>query len=238
MKTVAIVGYKKSGKTSLLMNLADELSKRGNTLSSVKHVSCHLDLPGTDTYQHRDFVHQTAAIAPDESAIFFRKSLDLNEIFSYLKADIVLVEGFKNEKTFPKIVCLRPEDNPEELMDGLEICVVGKPKETHDINVPILDPQKDIGAIADLVEEKAFMLPDLNCGACGYDNCYEMAKQIVKGDKDISDCKVLTSDLEVRIDGNILPLNPFVSGIIGNTIQGLLSSLKGYQKGSIHIKIP
>ncbi len=238
MKAVGIIGYKKSGKTTLLVNLARELTERGHTVSSVKHVSCDLDLPETDTSMHREFAHQVAAISPTESAIFFRESMNLEEMLNYLKADFILIEGFKREKTFPKIVCLREGDDPETLLDGLEICVVGaSPDGQTGINVPVLDAEKDIGKMADLVEEKAFKLPGLNCEACGYKTCYELAQQIIKGSKTISDCRSLNADVQIKIDGRIMPAKPFISDMVGKTITGMLSSLKGYRKGRIEIKI-
>jgi molybdopterin-guanine dinucleotide biosynthesis protein B len=245
LKAVGIIGYKKSGKTSLLMNLARELTARSHTVSSVKHSSCALDLPGTDTALHRRFVHQAAAIAPEESAIFFRESMNLEEMFNYLKADIVLIEGFKGEKTYPKIVCLRPGDDIRTLLDGLEICIVGaRPAGQIDLNVPFIDAESDgvpasdgISKVADLVEEKAFKLPNLDCGACGYKTCYELALQIVKGSKTIDDCRSLNADVQIRIDDRIMPAKPFISNLVRNTITGLLSSLKGYRKGKIEIKI-
>ena len=236
MKAVGIIGYKKSGKTSLLMSLARELTARGYTVSSVKHVSNHLDLPETDTSLHRRFVHQSAAISPQASAIFFRESMVLEEMLNYLKADFILIEGFKREKTFPKIVCLRPDDDPEELLDGLEICVVGAAEESR-MNVPVLDAERDIGRIADLTEQKAFKLPNLDCGACGYKTCYEMARQIVKGEKDMDDCRSLNAEVQIKIDGRIMPAKPFISDLVKNTIRGLLSSLKGYGEGSVEIRI-
>jgi len=249
LRAVGIIGYKKSGKTSLLVNLARELTARGRTVSSVKHVSCDLDLPETDTALHRKFAHQAAAISPKESAIFFRESMNLEEMLNYLKADLILIEGFKKEKTFPKIVCLRPNDDPETLLDGLEICVVSTysddqvtsltPPLVRGVSgdVPVLNPERDISRIADLVEEKAFKLPNLNCGACGYKTCYELALQIVKGAKTMDDCRSLNANVKIKIDDRIVPTKPFISDLVRNTITGLLSSLKGYRKGKIEIKI-
>lgn len=238
MRAVGIVGYKNSGKTSLLATLARELANRNLTVSSVKHSSCSLDLPETDTAIHKKFAHQVAAIADKESAIFFQKSMALEEMLNYLKADIILIEGFKREKTFPKIVCFGPENDLESLMDGLEICVVGAPVAIQqNINVPVLNAKRDIGKIADLAVEKAFKLPNMDCGACGYNTCYDLALQIVKGNNALDDCKSLNSGLQIKIDGKIVPIKPFVSDIVGNTLIGMLSSLKGFRKGEIEIKI-
>jgi len=236
MRAIGIIGYKKSGKTSLLANLARELTGRGLVVSSVKHSSCALDLPETDTAIHRQFTQQTAAITPQESAIFFKESMNLEEMLKYLEADLVLIEGFKTEKTYPKIVCLRPDDDPETLMDGLEICVVGASQDTQ-MDVPVLNAESDISGIADLVEEKAFKLPGMDCEACGYKTCYEMALQITEGNKTVDDCRSLNADVQIKIDGHIMPAKPFISDIVGNAITGMLSSLKGFKKGKIEIKI-
>ena len=236
MKAVGIVGYKKSGKTSLLANLARELTVRGLTISSVKHSSCALDLPETDTAIHRQFTYQTAAITAEESAIFFRESMSLADMLNYLEADLILIEGFKSEKTYPKIVCLRPGDDLETLTDGLEICVAPTSSDVQvDAKVPVLDAKNDIGKIADLVQEKAFKLPTMDCEACGYKTCYELALQIVKGNKNIEDCRSLNADVQIKIDDKVLPSKPFISDIVRNTITGMLSSLKGYRKGKIEI---
>ncbi len=236
MRAVGIIGYKKSGKTSLLVKLARELTNRGYTISTVKHVSCDLDLPETDTALHREYARQVAAISSQESAIFFRESLKLEEMLNYLRADFILIEGFKKEKTFPKIVCLKPEDDLETLLDGLEICVVGS-RPGGQLDVPFLDADGDISEIANLVEEKAFKLPNLDCEACGYKTCYEMALQIVRGSRATEDCKSLYADVQIKIDDRIMPVKPFVADIVRNTVTGMLSSLKGYGKGRIEIVI-
>ncbi|HOY62685.1 MAG TPA: molybdopterin-guanine dinucleotide biosynthesis protein MobB, partial [bacterium] len=49
---------------------------------------------------------------------------------------------------------------------------------------------------------------------------------------------VSRSEVRVWIDGKFLPVKPFVKAFIGQTIKGMLSSLKGGKKGErIHIKI-
>ncbi len=238
MKAVSIIGYKGSGKTMLLESIACELTARGKTVSTVKSISSGLDLPWTDTTRHRRFACQIAALAPEGSAIFFRENKSLEEMLSYLDADYILIEGFKSEKTLPKIICLRQGDDPKTLMDGLEICIVGtSPEDKLNIDVPVLDPRSDIARISDLVEEKAFKLPGMDCGACGYKTCYELATQIINGAKTVKDCQALNPYVQVKIDNQILPMLPVVSEFIRNTITGMLSSLKGYRKGKIEINI-
>ena len=87
------------------------------------------------------------------------------------------------------------------------------------------------------MEGKAFKLPNLNCGSCGLETRYELAREIVKGNRSEEDCTSLQPTTEVKIDGRPMPMNPFISGIVRGTILGMLSPLKGFKKGKVEIKI-
>jgi molybdopterin-guanine dinucleotide biosynthesis protein B len=89
-----------------------------------------------------------------------------------------------------------------------------------------------------LVVERSFKLPKLNCGHCGYESCYELAREIVGGKETIDKCVSLNPPIAVKVDGTMLPLNPFTSGIIKNTVVAMLSSLRGFKKGTVEIEIP
>jgi molybdopterin-guanine dinucleotide biosynthesis protein B len=102
--------------------------------------------------------------------------------------------------------------------------------------VPLLSLD-EIGRIAGLVEEKAFKLPNLDCGNCGFETCYELAREIVRGTRSVEDCVSLQPMTEVRIDGELIPMNPFISGIVRSTILGMLSPLKGCRKGKVEISL-
>jgi molybdopterin-guanine dinucleotide biosynthesis protein B len=236
LKAVGIVGYKNSGKTTLTHALARELTRRGHEVAVIKHTSHHLDLPGKDTAVLGDAVSRVGFISPQESGVFWKKSLSLENMIPYLEADILLVEGFKAEKTFPKIVCLRGELDDQDLFDGLAICAVGTSPEGYELDVPLLSLD-EIGRIADLVEEKGFKLPNLDCGSCGFETCYELAREIVRGTRSVEDCISLQPLTEVRIDGQAMPMNPFISDIVRGTILGMLSPLKGFKKGKVEISI-
>ena len=236
MRAVGIVGYKNSGKTTLTRALARELTRRGHEVAVIKHTSHHLDLPGKDTATLGEAVSQVGFISPQESGVFWKKSLSLENIIPYLEADVLLVEGFKAERTFPKIVCLSGQPEDENLFDGLAICAVGPASEGRELDVPLLSLD-EIGKIADLVEGKAFKLPNLDCGNCGFETCYELAREIVKGTRSVEDCVSLQPATEVRIDGKLMPMNPFISSIVRSTILGMLSPLKGFKKGKVEISL-
>jgi len=80
-------------------------------------------------------------------------------------------------------------------------------------------------------------LPNLDCGGCGHERCYDMACEIVAGSGSVDDCISLQPATEVKIDGQPMPMNPFISGIVRETILGMLSSLKGFKKGKIEISV-
>lgn len=239
MKVIGITGYKKSGKTTLTLKLSDELIKRGYKVAVIKHTDEDLDLANSDTSKYKEILTQVAAITPEESVIFLKNKKKLEKIVKYFEADIILIEGFKKEKTFPKIVCLREESEKAELFDGLQLCTVGfVPKDAnsniYDFNIL---KDEDIKKIVNIVVEKSFKLPNLNCGECGYKDCYGLAQEIVKGNKTLNDCSSLEPSTLVKVNGKIISMNPFISKIVQNTIIGLLSSLKGFIKGDIEIKI-
>jgi len=234
LRAIGIIGYKDSGKTSLARVLARELTARGHKVGVIKHSSRHLDLPGKDTALLGEVADQVGVVSPQGSAVFWKKPLSLEDIIPFLGADVVLVEGFKEEKTFPKIVCLRGKPDDQDLFDGLSICAVGPTDYTEGVDILFLGKDK-VGKIADLVEEKAFKLPNLDCGGCGRERCYDLACEIVGGKASAEDCVSLRPTTEVKIDGQPMPMNPFISGIVRSTILGVLSPLKGFKKGKIEI---
>ena len=239
MRVIGITGYKKSGKTTLTLKLSNELVKRGYKVAVVKHTNRDLDLSNSDTSKYKEILTQVAAITSKESVIFLKNKKNLEEIIKYFEADIVLIEGFKKENTFPKIVCLREESEKAELFDGLQLCTAGFV--SNEVNQKLCDfyllNDEDIKKIAEIAISKSFKLPNLNCGACGYQDCYSLAREIVKGSKTLDDCLSLEPSTLVKVDGKIISMNPFIAKIIKNTITGLLSSLKGFIRGDIEIKI-
>ena len=239
MKAIGIVGYKKSGKTTLLLKLAEELTNKGYQVAAIKHISGDIDIANSDTAKYKEHLSQVAAITTKESILYLESKSNLEEILKYLEADILLIEGFKKEKTFPKMVCLRKESEKTELFDGLQLgtASIFPPNTSYDFSTFNILKTEDIKKMTDLVIEKSFKLPNLNCGACGYQDCYGLAQEIVKGNRTIDDCPSLEPSTLVKVNGKIISMNPFIAKIVKNTIIGLLSTLKGFAKGDIEIKI-
>lgn len=236
LRVVGVVGYKDSGKTTLTRALAHELVERGHRVAAVKHASHHLDLSGKDTALLSEVVDQVGFISPQGSGVLWGESKSLEEILAHLDGDLILVEGFKEGETFPKIACLRGRPDDRDLFDGLIVAAVGPPEYAEGQEVPLMD-RDDVDQIADLVEQHAFKLPALDCAGCGYERCYDLAQAIVAGQESVESCVSLRPELEVRLDGRQMPMNAFVSEIVRGAIMGLLSPLKGFRKGKVEITI-
>ena len=122
MKGIGIIGYHKSGKTTLGLKLCREFSRRGLRVGVIKHVSCALRLADTDSSRYRSFASVVAAASPEETEIIVKGEKRLEDMLRYCTdCDMILVEGFKKERVFPKIVCLRETGEKGALFDGLEL---------------------------------------------------------------------------------------------------------------------
>ena len=232
-KTVSIIGYKNSGKTSVAEALISELRQRGATVISIKHTAedVKLDTPGKDTERHREAGAKAVAILHDNAgAIFYDHPLLIQETSKKLGvADYLVIEGFKTVKNHVRIIVPREEGDIEALSSGLELAIVN----LHDL---ILDTDiavhtiDEIDKIADIVEEKSFiMLPDLNCGGCGYENCWEMGKAILRGEKTAMECVVYKMDFRLKVNDEEIPVNNFVRRAMKNVILGFIKTLRGVE---------
>jgi len=122
VKAVGIIGYHKSGKTTLGVKLCKELASKGLRVGVIKHVSCELQLADADSSRYRGVASVVAAASPAEAEIIVKGEKTLQDMLRYCDGcDLVLVEGFKRERLFPKIVCLREKEEDQELLDGLEL---------------------------------------------------------------------------------------------------------------------
>lgn len=113
-KLLSIIGRKDTGKTSLVVALSSEFTRRGKRVMTIKHASnpAALDTPGTDTFRHfhEGKAERVLIASPDIRAVIERSPDDTDPITlarRYLTdADIVLVEGFKAEP-IPKVEVFR-----------------------------------------------------------------------------------------------------------------------------------
>lgn len=227
MKAIGIIGYKKSGKTTLAVALAKALKIRGYRIAMVKHTNEPLDHGHSDSGQFIENSSQVAVISPKNVSIILGDS-HLKNAYSFFSADFLIIEGFKKAKNYPKIICLRNKDEETELSDGLELFKAGmndslKDKKAVDY---LITSNTDIEEMVNQIEKKGFLLPDINCGECGYQNCYGLAKAIVKGVASEKDCIYSKNNISITVNKRKIFLNSFLSQLYKNIIYGMLSSLK------------
>jgi molybdopterin-guanine dinucleotide biosynthesis adapter protein len=154
LKALGIIGYHKSGKTTLGLKLCREFSNRGLRVGVIKHVSCELRLADADSSRYRPFASVIAAASPAEAEIIVKGEKTLEDMLRYCeKCDLTLVEGFKKERSLRKIVCLREKGEEEELFDGLELFTASLKEGIADY---LISSDADVRKMAALAMEKTF----------------------------------------------------------------------------------
>jgi len=217
MPIIAVVGSKKSGKTTAIETLVQGLTKRGYKVATVKHVpepDFTIDTKGKDTWRHAKAGATTIiSVAPNEIATIRKTDTTKHSLEQIIKdcqddAEIIILEGFRKliEKnpTVPKIVAVK---TTEEVLDASKqfkpvLTFVGPiSSEAAKLKIPYVDTLKKQERLVDLVDEKVAALVERK--------------------------RKHKEELKIQIDEHALPLNPFVRKFIRNTILGMVSTLKG-----------
>ncbi|TFF91696.1 molybdopterin-guanine dinucleotide biosynthesis protein B [Candidatus Thorarchaeota archaeon] len=111
LRVFAISGYSGTGKTSLIVRLVQALRDRGYSVGVVKSSKEDIGPPeGTDTFRHwQAHAGPVVLMGPESTTIRYRKRLESSEVFSAIKADFILLEGFKS-MALPRVLCIGDED--------------------------------------------------------------------------------------------------------------------------------
>ena len=122
MKVISVVGYKNSGKTTLVSKLVTSLSVLGS-VGTVKHMATHRFNPeDTDTGKHFDAGADVVVGVTEEELVTIAKDPSLNKALDVLAdsgMDFAVIEGYK-ESGFPKIVLGDMPDLPNVVANLLE----------------------------------------------------------------------------------------------------------------------
>ncbi|MBN2334261.1 molybdopterin-guanine dinucleotide biosynthesis protein B [Candidatus Bathyarchaeota archaeon] len=232
-KTVAVVGYKDSGKTRVVEALVNELTGRGRRVGTLKHTAedTGFDTPGKDTARHREAGSKATAILHDNAAAIFID--DHVSVADAVKAlghlDILIIEGFKTLDTHARILVPRKDEDVGKLSNGLEIAAVMITGSgfTGVTDLPMV-PLAEASRLADIVEDRSYpMLPGVNCRGCGYDDCRSLGEAILRGEADASQCVRNSVEFTLRVNGEPVPLGGFVQRAFKGMLVGFLKSLKG-----------
>lgn len=159
-RVFGITGWKNSGKTTLTERLVAELTRRGWSVSTVKHAhhAFDIDREGTDSFRHRAAgAREVAIVSGNRWALMHELSGEaepaLDEILARLSpCDIVLVEGYKRE-AHAKIETRRLEakDRAPLSKDDPHILALASDYPVQDEHLPVFSLD-DVAAIANFVE--------------------------------------------------------------------------------------
>lgn len=155
-----VVGWKNSGKTTLMVGLVGELTKRGLAVSVIKHAHAkfEIDHEGRDSFRMREAGACQVALSSPRRFALMRELGDAPEmsfadILAYAgKCDLVLVEGYKREN-FPKIEIRREGAASREPLLGSFpqiVAIASDRPDSEDGALPVFD-LNDIKGLADFV---------------------------------------------------------------------------------------
>ncbi len=262
---IGVIGHKDSGKTVLVESIVRALTRRGYHVATAKHVnqkSFSMDTKGKDTWRHSVAgANPVVSVSDIETGILIKdgvKQFSLDELLRFApEADFIILEGFSwlvlNDEHVGKILCVKNREEYEdyrkkakgEIIAFCSMRPLGKPilriKEGSKILVrqtlKFIRKKQKISKILSI-------LPRLDCTKCGYSTCEEMAVAVYRKEAKLNDCVPLKlkSKLKTMITVKDIevPIQPFVSEIIRNSILGMVSSLKGVSiRGNeeVHVKI-
>jgi molybdopterin-guanine dinucleotide biosynthesis protein MobB len=169
MRVIAVVGSKRSGKTTTIERMIRELTQRGYRVAAVKHVSepgFTMDTSRKDTWRFAQAGAETViSVAAGEIATIEKIPLKNPSLETLLKKcegkDIVFVEGLKElvakKKSIMKIVVVK---SLKEAANALErfrpILAFSGPYSTEASvsEFPYADALKNPEKLADIIEEK------------------------------------------------------------------------------------
>jgi molybdopterin-guanine dinucleotide biosynthesis adapter protein len=157
MRIYGVIGWKNSGKTGLMERLVADISGRGYSVSTVKHVhhAVDLDQPGKDSFRHRAAGAREVVLASaDRFALMVEHRGPEPELPAILvrltPVDLVLVEGYKRD-AHPKIEVWRAETGQALIQPGDPLIrAVATDAVLQGVTVPVLD-LNDTQAVADFI---------------------------------------------------------------------------------------
>jgi molybdopterin-guanine dinucleotide biosynthesis protein B len=154
-----VVGWKNSGKTTLVSRLIAELTRRGFKVAAVKHAhhGFDVDQPGRDSYRFREAGAREVAVVSGRRVAIMHELRDeeeplLEAVLGRLSgSDLILVEGFKAH-SHDKIEARRREAAQQTPMlgdmPGIVAIATDHGADTGEVPVYELD---DIAGMADFI---------------------------------------------------------------------------------------
>jgi molybdopterin-guanine dinucleotide biosynthesis protein B len=161
LPVVSIVGKSKSGKTTVIEKLVQELKSRGYRVATIKHIPQGVDFdePGKDSWRHIQAGSEATAVSSPDKIVLIKPVVQestIDEVASLLGEDydIILAEGFK-QGSIPKIEVHRKDAG--STLKGLKKQIAIVTDEPLETKTRQFSPD-GIKDIADLLE-KGFIKP-------------------------------------------------------------------------------
>ena len=197
---VSIVGKSDSGKTTLMEKLIPELNRRGYRIATVKHDihGFEIDKEGKDSWRHRRAgAHSTVISSPKQLA---------------------LIRSMDHDATLEEIINRFVQDVDIVISEGYKKDKAPKVeifrKEVH--QEPLCTREDHLLA---LVSNQHF---DLGVPCLDLNDVEGLADIIEKSFLK----KKTTERVYLKVNGETIPLKPFIDAFIKNSIKGMISSLK------------
>ncbi len=224
---IAVVGHKKSGKTTVIENIIHALKKKGCCVATAKHVTRRLfsmDTEEKDTWRHsRAGANPVVSVSDAEIAVLIKNGetkFSLGRMLEFTpKIDAILLEGFsqlilENEQV-GKILCVRDmkeykifkERTRGKIIASCSIRPLGK---------PILRMKEDSQILA------------------------RQALKFIEKEWKTSEMMESKLKTKVTINNVEVPVQPFLSETIRSVLLSMVSTLEDVSisgEEGVHIKI-
>jgi molybdopterin-guanine dinucleotide biosynthesis protein MobB len=218
MPIIAVVGSRRSGKTTAVEAIVKGLTEKGIRVTAVKHISeldFTIDNVGKDTWRYAQAgANIVVSVAAKELAIIRKvdtTKININDIVKNFQdnTDVIILEGFRNitaqDPLMPKIVTAKTTNEALKAAKFFKPIIAFSgpilPAEIIRSKIPHADAIKEPGKLADIVDKR-------------------IAPMIKKRGE-------LKEKVEIQIDGKPIPLNQFVQKIVRNVLFSMISTLKG-----------
>lgn len=216
MRAVAIVGKDAEVRSRLCTSLARVMKERG--------ITCALVCGGGVDTGNGPF-ESLARVSAAGVTVSWPDGKSLEDLVPHLGAEFIFFDG-GGERRMPRILLPGHDENERPLAMASNGCDVDGVKRVDDID-----------ALVTVLLERAFLLPGLDCGSCGQEECDGMALEIVAGRVTLEECVALSPPFEVSVGGKDMAMNPFVAGSFKAVVRAMLEQLKGYAPGPVRIRM-
>ncbi len=216
MLIVAVVGAKGSGKTTTIESLTQNLTKMGFSVAAIKHiheVNFTIDSEDKDTWRYAQAgAHLVLSVSPKEVAKIRKVNTTKYGLGDIIKecvkeADVVFLEGFKElvkeNPIVPKIVAVKTAEEAIEASKCYSPIFAYSgpvPAEGNTLGIPHVNVMEQPEKLVSLLTEKV-----------------EISLEV----KNKHEGRIM-----VQVNGQTLPLNPFVQNIMRNTVLAMISTLR------------